>query len=314
MTYIVSLPNISILMLAMFVVSGLALVSVIYRNVGKKNRLLDLRLETLSRDMTETAQEKQPDNNFSFFYADGNRLERLLGPRKRRMTYWLIGLLTLIVIFCVLFFTVPVVATTILVMVLGGIGVIMLWQLYCKRRKRFLFTAQLPEAIDIIIRGARVGMSIQENFQVIAREMPWPIGREFQIMGEKLGIGIDLETILLSTVEETNIKEFQFMATTLILQQKSGGQYAEVLENLNVVLRERRAQSMKAKAITSEARLSAKIVASVTVGILFTLALTNENQFKFLLEDPSGRSVLMYGVASTVIGFFIISQLLRTLR
>jgi tight adherence protein B len=187
-------------------------------------------------------------------------------------------------------------------------------RIYVRQREKQRFTAQLIEAIDILIRGARVGISMQESFQIIAREMPSPIGVEFKTLAEKMSIGIDLETALKEASLHRGIKEFQFLATTLILQRQSGGQYAEVLENLNRVLRDRQAQLMKARAVTSEARLSAKIIAGVTVIILCILALTNRQQFYFLLNDPSGHSILGYGFVSTLFGFFLISRILRTMK
>ena len=126
--------------------------------------------------------------------------------------------------------------------------------------------------------------------------------------------GIDLETALTSAVDEIGVKELQFMATTLILQRRTGGQYAEVLENLSRVLRDRRAQYLKAKALTSESRVSARIVAIVTAVILVILAATNKAQFDFLFDDPLGHNLLIYAGVSIFIGFFTLYRLLRTLQ
>ena len=198
--------------------------------------------------------------------------------------------------------------------VLSVVGITFGIRLHLAKLRRNKFVEQLPEAIDIIIRGARVGISLQENFQAIAREMQDPIGHHFRILAEKLSIGIDLESALNGMAEDIGVKELQFLATTLVLQRRTGGQYAEVLENLSKVLRDRQAQFLKAKALTSEARVSARIVMAVTVMILGILALTNKAQFDFLLDEPAGHNLLIYAVISIAAGFFSISRLLRTIQ
>ncbi|TNE38608.1 MAG: hypothetical protein EP348_04700, partial [Alphaproteobacteria bacterium] len=185
---------------------------------------------------------------------------------------------------------------------------------YWRERRQDILTRQLIEAIDIIIRGVRVGMSLQENFQVVSRELPPPLGRHFRIMSEKLAIGIDLESVLAAVIADIRLKEFQFMSTTFILQRKSGGQYAEILERLNHLLRDRQTQKLKARALTAEARISARIVALVTLVIIFILAITSPAQFRFLLEDRTGHEVMIYAGISIIAGFFAISRLLRSLQ
>lgn len=300
---------------AVCVLSGLSLLLLLYRKLGEGERQLTVRLTGLkpNREESETVLPLSLAEVAPLYREE----QDISGWRQRLQGRALPIVILLVFLMGILVIGIAEFPLVMLVIAGGGVslagGYVML-HVYLRNARRRRFIDQLPEAIDIIIRGARVGMSLQENFQVIAREMPDPVGGQFRILAEKLGIGIDLETALGAAVEDVAVKELQFMATTLILQRRTGGQYAEVLENLARVLRDRRAQFLKAKALTSESRVSARIVTIVTGVILVILAATNKTQFDFLFEDPLGHNLLIYSAISISAGFIVLSRLLRTLR
>jgi Flp pilus assembly protein TadB len=178
-----------------------------------------------------------------------------------------------------------------------------------RQRHTTLFLHQMPDAIDIIVRGARVGNSISKNIATVGLEMPAPIGPVFQQTAHRLNIGMDLETAFLVIPGVHKSKELQFLATTLALQKETGGEYGETLENLSRVLRERRTYSLKTVAVTAEGRLSAKIVSAMSIAVIFLLAFTNKAQLDFLLYDQEGHSLLIYCILSTVVGLFFVSRI-----
>ena len=303
-----------LLAFSLFVLTGLALLSMAFVTIGRRNRQVQARLGTLLAPPIENTPENLPVRDMSFLSARSEKLEKWRENLRAKAAYLVLGLIVGLAALYPAVRQSPLITLSVvlcLTLLAGAGGFVLLLK---RQRRRALFIEQLPEAIDIIIRGARVGMSLQENFQVIAREMPDPIGREFRILSEKLSIGIELEAALNATLSQLRVKELQFMATTLILQRRTGGQYGEVLENLNAVLRDRQAQYLKARALTSEARVSARIVTGVTAMILLILALTNKAQFNFLMYDPSGRHLLIYCGLSILTGFFVISRLLGTLK
>ncbi|MEH6475789.1 MAG: type II secretion system F family protein [Sneathiella sp.] len=185
---------------------------------------------------------------------------------------------------------------------------------YLNRRRINQISEQLPETIDIIIRGARLGKSVSQNLAIVGEEMPAPIGIAFQKLADQLNVGMDLEGSFATIRDISKIKEMQFLSTTLALQKKFGGEYAEILENLNRLIRDRRAHALKTKALTAEARLSAKIISAVTVILIGFLAVTNDTQIAFLLNDHAGQHLLLYCLVSNAIGFIAVSLLLKGTR
>lgn len=182
------------------------------------------------------------------------------------------------------------------------------------RRRTSLFLDQLPEAIDIIIRGAQLGKSISQNLAIVGDEMPAPTGIVFRKLAHQLNIGMDLEESFATIREISKVKEMQILATTLALQKEFGGEYAKILENLSRLLRDRRAHNLKTQALTSEARLSAKIVSAVTIAVIGFLAITSDTQLEFLLHDQAGHHLLLYCLASNGIGLISVSFFLKGVR
>ncbi|MEX1035662.1 MAG: type II secretion system F family protein [Sneathiella sp.] len=298
---------------SIFLLSGMALLFFLHRQMGKRNRELTVRLSGLLKEEGETpplSPLPERETLYTAETADRGWWARL----KSKLIPLLLAMIAGGMALAIALTEFPLATLGVLIGLGAVAAAIVAVQLYRKRVRQRRFVEQLPEAIDIIIRGARVGMTLQENFQVIAREMPEPTGGSFRVLAEKLAIGIDLETALDATVRTARVKELQFMATTLILQRRTGGQYAEVLENLAQVLRDRRTQALKAQALTSEARMSARIVTGVTGVILLIMSITNREQLDFLFIDPLGQNLLIYSSISIIAGFFIISRLLGTLK
>ncbi len=166
-------------------------------------------------------------------------------------------------------------------------------------------SAQFPEALDLLVRGARVGVAAEENIGLIAQELPMPLSRHFNEISEKLGIGLSFEQTLIEVSQSVGNREFRYLAATLAIQRKSGGKYADILDNLSKVLRERLEQEEKIQAATSEARLSAKIVGALVLAVCALLFILNRAQFNFLINDETGFNILLYCISSLVIGFLM---------
>lgn len=199
--------------------------------------------------------------------------------------------------------------------VIGGVLILMnvavYWALTRKEKeKQEALTLQFPEAIDLMVRGARVGVSPEGNIKVISREISAPLGPVFAQISEQLEIGLPFEAVLVEMAHETKRPEFQYLAATLSVQRKTGAQYADVLENLGVVLRQHIEIVDKTKAATSESRLAAKVIAFLVLGAVALQFFINHDQFLFLFEDPSGHSLLIYSFSSLFAGFLTINWLL----
>ena len=150
-----------------------------------------------------------------------------------------------------------------LVGLLAGAGLphFVLGFLINKRIKKF--TANFPDAIELLVRGLRSGLPVSETLGVVAREVPGPVGEEFKLVTEKIRIGKPMEDALQDTADRLGTAEFQFFVITLAIQRETGGNLSETLSNLADVLRKRAQMKLKIRAMSSESKASAYIVGSL---------------------------------------------------
>ncbi|MFV3402550.1 type II secretion system F family protein [Pseudomonas sp. NY15463] len=169
----------------------------------------------------------------------------------------------------------------------------------------------LPEAIDAITRTARAGVPVSNAFALVAPNLPGPLSREFALIDNWLRLGVPLRQAMQDSAKRVPLNEYRFFAVILIINQEAGGRLGETLDRLAATLRERQELNLKIQAKTSEARASAKIVASLVPLALGYLYMSAPNDFKFLLNDPTGNAVLFYAFGSVALGLTITQLMVR---
>ncbi|MCI8211807.1 hypothetical protein AUC61_19935 [Pseudomonas sp. S25] len=169
----------------------------------------------------------------------------------------------------------------------------------------------LPEAIDAITRTARAGVPITNAFALVAENIPGPLAVEFSLIDNWMRLGLPLRQAMQDSAKRIPLNEYRFFAVILIINQEAGGRLGETLDRLASTLRERQELQLKIQAKTSEARASAKIVASLVPMALGYMYLNSPNDFRFLLNDPTGNSVLFYAFGSVTLGLLITQQMVR---
>ena len=134
-------------------------------------------------------------------------------------------------------------------------------KLIARRIKQF--NSKFPDAIELMVRGLRSGLPISETMQIVAEEIPDPVGIEFRMVSDKMKIGRTMDAALTDTAERLGTPEFQFFVITLAIQRETGGNLAETLSNLSDVLRKRAQMKLKIRAMSSESKASAYIVGAL---------------------------------------------------
>jgi tight adherence protein B len=126
-----------------------------------------------------------------------------------------------------------------------------------RSRRQKKFAEQLPEALDVIVRGLRSGHPVSVAFSLVGRELQDPIGSEFGITLDEMTYGLDMTRALRNLGERVGIPDMSLLVTAVALQSSSGGNLGEVLSNLSKVLRARFQLRRKVRALSAEGRFSA---------------------------------------------------------
>jgi tight adherence protein B len=176
-------------------------------------------------------------------------------------------------------------------------------------RTRKRIEEQFPVALDVFVRGLRAGHPIAAALELLTVEMPDPIGSQFGIAVDEVTYGAELRDALQSMAERWDLDDMRMFVVSLSIQSETGGNLAEILENLSKVIRERHAMLMKVRALSSEGRMTAVMLTILPVFTFVTTFLLNPRFFLDVAGDPwfvPGFSML--GILY-LIGYFTIRKM-----
>ncbi|MBL0925027.1 MAG: type II secretion system F family protein [Sphingomonadaceae bacterium] len=181
--------------------------------------------------------------------------------------------------------------------------------LIAKRLK--MFTANFPDAIELLVRGLKSGLPVGETLGMVAKEIPGPVGEEFKMVTEKIKIGKTMEDALQETADRLGTAEFQFFVITLAIQRETGGNLAETLANLADVLRKRAQMKLKIRAMSSESKASAYIVGSLPFFVFGMVWTVNQKYLAGFFYEPRLMVAGMVGLVWMSIGGFIMAKMVN---
>jgi tight adherence protein B len=145
---------------------------------------------------------------------------------------------------------------------------------------------QFPVALDIFVRALRSGHPVASAIELLTREMDDPIGTEFGIVADEITYGSDLVTALNAMAERWDLEDMKMFVVSLSVQSETGGNLAEILENLATVIRERASMFMKVRALSSEGRMTGWMLTVLPVFAFVTIFLVNPQFYLNVIEDP----------------------------
>jgi tight adherence protein B len=196
-------------------------------------------------------------------------------------------------------------------LIIGGFG-LPHWYLAMRKKKRLAkFIEAFPGALDIIIRGVKAGLPLGECLKIIANESPEPIKSEFRQIMEAQQMGLTLMESTQRMADRTPCAETHFFSIALGIQQKSGGNLSETLNNLSRVLRERKKMKMKIKAMSTEATASAAIIACMPPGVALMVYLSNPEYISLLWTTSTGQITLLISGAWMLMGILSMRKMIN---
>ena len=178
-------------------------------------------------------------------------------------------------------------------------------------RRQKKFTAHFADAMDIIVRGVRTGLPLNDCLKIIAHESPNPLGSEFRRVVEGESVGIPIEVCLDQLYERMPISEVNFFATVLNIQKSTGGNLGESLANLSAVLRGRKILREKIKALSAEAKMSAIIIAALPIVVMLLVTLMSPDYMNELYFTPTGQRNMMVGAGMMFMGTFMMRKMIN---
>ena len=180
------------------------------------------------------------------------------------------------------------------------------------RNRRFAaFGDELPNAVDVIVRGVRSGLPLGDCLRVIAAEGQEPVRSEFKVVVDDQTLGVPVQDAMLRLAERVPLPETNFLATVVAVQTRSGGNLTEALANLSNLLRERKKMRGKIKAMSSEAKASAGIIGALPPVVAGFLYLTSPQYISLLFTTTLGQVVLVACAVWMLIGVLVMRAMIN---
>jgi tight adherence protein B len=192
----------------------------------------------------------------------------------------------------------------------GGFGLPAYLLRHLRLKRIAKFNKELPNAVDVVVRGIRTGIPVGDCFRMVSREAEEPVRSEFRTVVETQAMGLSLGEACTRLVERVPTAEVNFFAIVINIQQQSGGNLSEALNNLSVVLRDRSKMRGKVKAMSMEAKASASIIACLPFGVAGITTLTSPDYISLLWTTDIGKIALVGAAIWMSIGIFTIKKMI----
>ncbi|WP_205479704.1 type II secretion system F family protein [Sphingomonas arenae] len=297
-----------VLILILVFASVLLLVETLVRTVSRsrsEGRAINLRLQMIGRGASRTdTMNKLRRQDFqlaeqvpSFLERPARAFERLLMaagitmPTSQVLLFMAMGPAALMALIIVVMMALgsPIGPGRLLLLgtfaVAVGLAVpLVVLQSKAQRRRRKM-EEQFPVALDVFIRGLRAGHPVAAALDLLTVEMPDPIGSQFGVVVDEVTYGADLRDALFALAERWDLDDMRMFVVSLSVQNETGGNLAEILENLSKVIRDRHTMLMKVRALSSEGRMTAVMLTLLPILAFTALFLLNPGFYLDVADD-----------------------------
>jgi tight adherence protein B len=180
-----------------------------------------------------------------------------------------------------------------------------------RRTKRFdRFEEMFPQAIDTLARAVRAGHAFTTALELIASEIPEPIAGEFRKLFEEQKFGLPVRDALVNLTERVPLVDVKFFVTAVMLQRETGGNLAEILDNLSYVIRERFKIMRQVRVFTAQGRLTMMLLMGMPPLIVVVMQVMNPSFIWPLFHEPLGHILVVIGITLQTIGYFVIRKVI----
>ena len=181
---------------------------------------------------------------------------------------------------------------------------------YLKKRRINRFLDELPNAMDVIVRGVRAGLPLGDCLRIIANEAQEPVRSEFRSIIEAQTLGLPLGDSIGKLYERVPVAEANFFAIVIGIQQRSGGNLAETIGNLSKVVRERKKMKGKIVAMSTEAKASASIIGALPFVVAALTYVASPAYIELLWTTSSGKVALMACAFWMTLGMLVMKKMI----
>ncbi len=195
--------------------------------------------------------------------------------------------------------------------VVMGVGAVYVWVNNTAKKRLAMIEEQLPEAVELMVRSLRVGHPFSSALQIVAKEVPDPLGTEMGVISDEAAYGRDVGEALKHMAERIDMQDLRFLAVAVTIQQTSGGNLAEILDGLAKVVRSRFKLFRRVKAITAEAKWSGMFLSVFPIVALVMINVIQPNYYDDVKQTAYFIPACLIVAAFLVANVFVMRMLVN---
>ena len=180
---------------------------------------------------------------------------------------------------------------------------------FLENRRVSRFEGQLAQAVDVMVGSLQAGSSLPQAFGLVSREMPSPIGEEFERLMKEAAVGVGLDQALRSMVERVPSMDLEMMVSAISIQYKVGGNLSHILKTIAHTIRERVRIKGELRTLTAQARLSSYIITGMPVIVVLALMVISPAYIMKLFDPGITRVMLLGGIMGMAMGYYIMKKI-----
>lgn len=173
------------------------------------------------------------------------------------------------------------------------------------------FEEQFPDALDLMSRALRAGHAFQTSMGMVAEELPAPVGIEFKKAFEQQNFGLPLREVLDELAQRVTLLDVKFFVTAVTIQRETGGNLAEILDNLAHVVRERFKILRQVRVHTAHGRFTGYVLLSLPAALGIALTFINPDHMKLLFNEKMGQTMILVAIIMQTIGYVWIRKIIK---
>jgi tight adherence protein B len=185
------------------------------------------------------------------------------------------------------------------------------WLKYKRSARLKKFEEQFPEALDLLSRAIRAGHAFQTAMGMVADELPAPVGVEFKKSFDQQNFGLPLKEALNELAERVPILDVRFFVTAVTIQRETGGNLAEILDNLAHVVRERFKILRQVRVHTAHGRFTGYVLLSLPAALAVALSWINPSHMDLLFKEHMGQMMILGAIVMQTIGYVWIRKVIK---
>jgi tight adherence protein B len=182
------------------------------------------------------------------------------------------------------------------------------------RRKAQKFEVQMPDAMELLSRSLRAGHTLPSAIELLGEEMADPMGTEMKIVYEEQRFGISMTEALFQMLQRVDSMDLRYFVSAVLIQQDTGGNLAELMENIARIIRNRINFRAKVRGLTAIGRLSAKVMIVVPILAFFALMVVAHQYETVLITTATGRQMLVAGIVMLFIGSYMLKKIIDSVE